>query len=251
MFRKLLNSVLIDIRNGEIEGYLALIFACIAFIIGIFDSDQALTLAIEVIAAVLALLSLSIVRNRRTAQDLNKTLQHLQKSISSSGHLQFRGYLEDEIRHLVKNAKKELSILIPVGNSLRGIYSELKMSLERDCSIRIVMSDTKVSDLIVLRSPSIPSIEDAESNLNYINSYLNSLAVNDNRIICKKIPYVPSISIYLADSDENFGKIVIFITPFGASSFEAPSLVFNKSEDPELFAYFKSQFENYWGASQE
>lgn len=244
-----------DLKQGRnIDVYLALGLGIAASLVGVLGGS------IEVIVAItsgtLALIAFSMVTNREQTSGVKESLLRLEEAVASIDRI-VADRSDQEISEVINGANKELCFLVRMGNSLRSHNSEIEAALKRGCNVRLITCDEDDTTLHLLayRGYSLDNIDalrgEMKQSMARLTTLSKRLAENPSwgKLTLHRIPYMPSIIIYIADADDMNAKVYAPLVTFRSSSIDAPGIKITRAQDQKLFEFLKNEFENYWKAA--
>ncbi len=261
--KEFLERVWQDIKQRKnLELYLvltAIIIVFVADIVGI-NTTNAVT---EIILAVLAILLYGLVESRHSAEDSDKKLANIEKSILKIGQLLSQNKLNEKFekhstitgnRQRLKNAKTLDWMSISLHKTLTIYEHELTECLKNGGQIRLLLIDPNspiphaLAELGHSLGSSEKIVNNVRSALEIIQSWRNRMPECnlEVRVLSSQPPY--RLSMLDRGLSIAYARIRLFVIP---KSSDIPVVTVSAKDDKEWFEFFADQFEKYWGIGQQ
>jgi hypothetical protein len=193
-------------------------------------------------------------------------LQKFTKKISET-HPSFRGKetLEQERNEILRRAKKDIWMLLRIGDSFDGYPTEIEHVIIQGGNVRIILldyEDTVVNPLssLAARSPDADSqdvkrlkarIVASEDYFRGIEKQAYSKSKRPGKLDIRYSSFMNSIILYLRDPLTDDGEGIVELSPYREWWFTGPSIKLSKSMDYALFEYFRKEFVRYWEKARD
>lgn len=254
---KFVKIILKDLKKGEnVDGYLALILGLICSFIAIFDVS--FKYVFTAISTVLTLLALGILIDRKNVQKVSKLLENIELKNSEALAQRNKEFFYAYIFETINNAKQEICLLVRSGGTLKSISQELEEAINRGCQVRIILCARNQATIDTMafrghmttdRDEIISEIEATIRKLKNLKEKIKKSKLNLLKV--REIKYLPPVGLSISDPDLIDGKLFALLVSFRSHSRSGPSILLDNRNSPDLFNYFKNQFNNYWDAADE
>lgn len=249
---KFIKDIFRDIHQRQnLDIYLAILIAIVVSVLGVAQiADQ--NIVSSAVLATLALVSLSLLANRRENDEIQKNLLRLTGTGQLADKFFRKEYDTSKVLHLVRNSQKVyflgsgFTTLIPL---IREELSnnppselELKFLLMKPSgnatSIAAFRGDRSVEEINVLLEKSLSDIEQLAKKM------------TSGKVEYRVIDYLPPYNIEAFDPQHPSGHMFVRLAAFRTSTFIRPLFELTAKDDNAWFNFFLEQFETLWKESE-
>jgi len=246
---QIIRNVWFEVRNGQnADIYITLAISVTVVILGLIGSTNQ-NLISAAILAVLTGISFSILQNRRQNNQLQETLQRLNRNRSKLDDIFSRSYKVDNVKDDIRQAKHAFFWGITLAGPIRSIYHELAYALEHGLRVRVLL--IKPSHESIKRASLRSSYRDSRNVEHDLIATLTTLvklqddAPTSARIEVKVIDYLPPWTFIQVDS-----SISVALLPFMTRFDKRPSFLISKHEESHWYEFFLDQAESAWNIAE-
>jgi hypothetical protein len=244
---------------NNLDTALAILFSIVAAVFGIFGIFQYALL--PAIAGTLALLAISVIRDRKArdalviqVKKLDGTLHSIQERPGAELFFFDRSVLRP-LHETIANAH-EIYIM---GPTLINVFSQWgkyfyfeKLNKHR-ASIKILLIDPNCLAIDVaakcLNEPSEHVRQDIERSLSYIEQMLKD-GVHGGSIEARVMQAYPNFGMVLIDPDDPDGCIFVEFIGYHSLLEDRPHIELTRKYDPKWYEYFSKHLYELWGDSE-
>jgi hypothetical protein len=247
---------------ANFDALIAIAVSLIAVSVGIFGRQELLLLG--GISATLAVLSYSIIRDRRNRKVLENQLTVLQRNLPDRpSALSFFRKTPDLAPYIQQANQIDLGG-VTLTNTLNRHFALLRERLDAGGTIRLLVIDPN-SHAIEMSAQRSASPKDTEyyrrrsesalSDITYLIKYNNDRKqikgrnIKSGNIAVRLLSYAPSYGICSFDKKRNHGRVFVEIYPHKFGFKVPPTFELNLENDGEWYTYFVDQFEQMWDAA--
>lgn len=241
---------------------IALGVSAIAGYFGVRNNNSLLLLG--AISATLAVLSGSIIRDRKDRKALSVQVSELRKSLPDrpSATAFFRPMQDFEVR--LKNATKIDLCGVSLTSTISTHFATLRSRIEAGAELRILVIDSKSSAIEMTSERSTNPkdtmyyrrrLDSTFSELTYLNRFARDMKQKGKKgsktgsLSVKLLSYAPSFSIVSLDSRDKEGRVQVEIFPHKFGFKARPVFTLSLDNDGEWYTYFLEQFEQMWNTA--
>jgi hypothetical protein len=252
---RVIRTVIKDIRvRQNLDVYLTMAIAAVVAILNIVGTAQQSVVS-SAILATLALVSVSLLANRREADELETHLSKLGNQLRyASLSSAFTEWNENAFVSELQSAKEISGAYVTNLSLLNAHAEEFKAFLARGGAMRVVFVKprTAAARMACQRGYGADALEDHLRyrlilSLDKLKEIRQS-ATNPDSVQARFVDFLPATVITLVTRVHPEGDSTAFvtITGFGVNTKSRPSYVLRKETDGKWFDYFKASFENMW-----
>ncbi len=233
------------VRRHGLDVYLTLALGLAAFFVSVFGGSIEHT--VSILSGVIALLAFNILRDRDQLYDVPNQLAELMQP-ESVGFVDFN----HEVGVLIGSAQEELWIMsTTLKRVLNNFAVPLEEALARGCNVRVIFcaDDDTTLDLLTLRTPDDETRPMIENELMLAAQQLQHLRKRYNgrcHLEVRRIAYVPTTGMYVADPLSTNGRVLAFLMGFRTLTMKSPCVRADKCANLRLYDFFREQYEYYW-----
>lgn len=246
--------ILEDVRKGKnLDVYLTIsISACIAAL-GIFSVVNQEVVASATLAT-LAIVAVSLLKNRNEEENIKNVLEKLQDDYISASSF-FRVYTIPQSKNLLPTAQSAFFWGVNFRRTITVWDSEIERSLVNGAKLRFLLSKPNSSALEMAAFTRRPrSTRDRENktlqnSITRLAEISNSIGKIDS-IEVRVIDHLPPWVIITIDPNSGKGTMSIVLFSFRNSTEERPTLKLLAEKDKHWFDFFVDQFEQVWGDAE-
>lgn len=239
---KILQQIWHDIRQGEnIDLYLTVLIAVALAILNLFGITDYLIGPITL--AVLALLSISSLVNRRRLEDILERLGPPENKL-------VQNKLPPNLEDTIKDCRELWIIGIYLGRTLATYYPILKEKLQNGDSIKVLITDPNGISypLVSKRSTAPVTPEEVQHHIRLSLSTLCALReISSSNMEVRIIDYMLPFGVFATDLGKRDGIIIVEYYPFKMET-DSPVLVVD-SLNKHWFDFYRRQIKVLWDAS--
>lgn len=237
-------------RNFDV--YLTMAMSVAVAILGICEVVEAPTVSSAVLGT-LALVSFSLLRNRRTDETIQETLSGLDELLLPNRGLLAYKFDAAEYIEAFSRAEKVLifgagyTVLVPI---MRDHFGE---GLPSGLTMRVLLMDPTGAANEIAAFRANRTVEDLESLYQRNLSLLAELAerTDEDRLEYRVIDYLPPYNLLAIDPHRPNGTLYVRLAAWRASTVQRPVIVLSRDQDTKWFEYFVSQFESMWSEASQ
>ena len=250
---KIIRYIWNDIRKGQnLDVYITALLSVIVAILGTFGIAN-LSVISSAVLATLALLSISVLTNRKENEELQKNIDGLNSSRVTDQLPFTREYDRLELRNRVKIARKMFfwgfswTTTIPtLGESiLEGINNGL------DLRFLLVEPSTASAKMAVFGGS---LTDESDFDLSLKTSLLRLIRLQQStsaeKLEVRTADFFPPYRIIAIDPHLPTGYMIIRLTSLRDYRTKAPVIEIKKTDNQEWFDFFVQQFEYIWAKSK-
>jgi hypothetical protein len=249
---------------ANFDALIAIVVSLIAVIVSIFGSDGNQLVLLGGISATLAVLSYSIIRDRRNRKVLENQLTVLQRNLPDRPSAISFFRKTPDLAPFIQQANQIDLCGVTLTNTLNRQFAILRERLDAGGTIRLLVIDpaSHAIEMSAQRSTSPKDmeyyqrrLESALSDITYLIKYNNDRKQTKGRnlksgnISVRLLSYAPSYGICSFDKKKNYGRVFVEIYPHKYGFKVPPTFELNLENDGEWYAYFVDQFEQMWDAA--
>ncbi|MBI5294222.1 MAG: hypothetical protein HY869_02015 [Chloroflexi bacterium] len=248
---KFLKGILQDIRQKQnLDIYLAIIIAIVVSILGAAQiADQ--TVVSSTVLATLALVSLSLLANRRENDEIQNNLSKL----TGTGQLADKFFRKEhdtsKVLQLIRNSRKvyflgsSFTALIPL------IREELSNNPPNELELKFLLMKPSGHAASIAAFRGDRSIDEVNSSIVKSLSDIEQLAKKmiNGKVECRVIDYLTPYNIEAFDPQLPSGRMFVRLAAFRTSTFIRPLFDLTSKNDSAWFKFFLEQFETLWEES--
>lgn len=243
---------------------IAIAVSLIAAIVGIFGSGGNQLLLLGGISATLAVLSYSIIRDRRNRKQLENQLTILQRNLPDRPSALSFFRKTPDLAPFIQQANQLDLCGVTLTNTLNRQFAILRERLDAGGTIRLLIIDP-TSNAIEMSAQRSASPKDTEyyrrraesalSDITYLIKYNNDRKqlkgrnLKSGNVSVRLLAYAPSYGICSFDKKKNHGRVFVEIYPHKFGFKVPPTFELNLENDGEWYTYFVDQFEQMWDAA--
>ena len=245
----LIRHILKDFQKRQnLDIYITIIIAIVVSVLGIFQVTD-LSVIISAVLATLALVSISLLVNRRENDEIQKAISKIEtKGVLAENFLT----REDELQLPEKDFTSANTIFlsgISLTRTIRKYEHILDQRLATGASIRIIIVDPTLDSIveeIALRSDG--TVGSWRSRLQAAQQAIHSIPKirgNKGKLEIGYLPYTPSFGIVLIDPYEPHGFCFVELYHH-EKHVPSPAFKLRASDDPKWYEFFREQYEILW-----
>jgi hypothetical protein len=254
---KMFHLFLRDLRKREnLEIYATVSIALIVSVLGILGIVK-IEIVSSAVLATLALVSFSLLTNRRIYEEILLLLQRKLKGENSPLLWQSHSREVFELKKLVDEAKSIDLLGYTQLGMLRDFKSSLIRALTNGARIRILIINPEGSAAKLMRHalPDASKIDlSTQLALNYIAEIRETLGMTKGQLKgsfeIKLIDWIPSCNMIIVNDHYETGIMSVRLNTISLNPKlpfqEKLYLILTRSENDQEFTYFLSQFEDLW-----
>jgi hypothetical protein len=236
----------------------------VAAYFGLFGGDENQSLLLGAISATLAVLSYSLIRDRRNRKVLENQLTALQRNLPDRPSALSFFRKTPDLAPFLQRANQIDLCGVTLTNTLNRQFAILRERLDAGGTIRLLIIDP-ASHAIEMSAQRSASPKDTEyyrrrsesalSDITYLIKYNNDRKQTKGRnlksgnISVRLLSYAPSYGICSFDKKKNDGCVFVEIYPHKFGFKVPPTFELNLENDGEWYTYFVDQFEQMWDAA--
>ncbi|MDJ0509463.1 MAG: hypothetical protein QNJ64_09455 [Crocosphaera sp.] len=253
LFKNYLETMFRDIRNGEnIDLYFILLLVIVEWILRILQFYYPIVDKINepLTATILFFISISLLKNRNSAEDLTETIKNNTCNFSDDFDLiDIRDDYQFTVKQFIKNTKSSLKLVLRTAKIIEDLDTDFEEILKQDCNIYIIMcnrnNEKLIEDIALYNDKTETQIkanfDSAEEEIKRLEQQYGNLI---HRII---VDFHPPELLYISDNhDYSNGKTLVLPFSYKSSVRKAPSILFKNSDNPQLFEYYSELFDRMW-----
>lgn len=260
---RILRHIADDLKQGEnLDVYLSIPLTIVIAILGILN-----VVSFEIVGAgilaTLALLSASLLSNRKTSSEakisiekLNSAVRDLERTIQKDSTISdvfTKSY--PDMSQEIRSAKNVSVLSLALSSTISRYFTEFSQVVKNGGSLKFIVCDTspKILELLTLRSQSIRTADDYlythQSNLARVKS-LRQLISTSECVQARALPYLPSVGMVAIEYPNKRSRIYVQLIAFKNKFETTPGFIVDQVDDPYWYDFFFSQFNEYWTISQ-
>jgi hypothetical protein len=243
---RIIRTIWRDLRHGEnVDLYPVVIISLSATVLSQLGiASQQLTLSL--LLALVGLLAIAMLVNRRQNERIAATLANLGDSAVLSHRFLRREDNLEEIAHRIRTAREVWLWGTTLSAHIPALEEEIRSNLERGLALRVLLVRPQSSavSMAAFRAGRVAHSDldsDLQRNLNRLRS-MSSAGRLEHRVIDYLGPYV----LYIFDPFSDSGYAIIRLANFRSSNFDRPTFELYADRDLLWFAYFRREFEAVW-----
>lgn len=248
LFQKLWKNIK---RNFDI--YLTIVIAIVVAILGIFGIVNSTVISSAVLAT-LALVSSSLLVNRRENDDLRSELTNLTPKYSIIGRLFNPEYDIADVIQQIRNSRVIYLWGTALTTHIPLLRDEIKQGLQKGLEIKFLLIKPHSSAVRMAVFRANNADEDELNNAlerNLAILYSLKKEVPDGKLEYKVVDYLAPYAMQCFDPHLSQGIIRIILSTFKLKSILfRPSFKINRTDDEKWFIYFVEQFELIWDTAE-
>ncbi len=238
-------------RNFDI--YLTIIVAIIVGILGIFGVVEN-TVVSSAVLATLALVSSSLLVNRRESDDLRSELSNLAPKYSIISRLFNPEYDIADVIQQIRNSRVIYLWGTALTTHIPLLRDEIKQGLQKGLEIKflLIKPHSSAVRMAVFRANNFGESQlnaALERNLAILHDL--QMEVPNGKLEYKVVDYLAPYAMQCFDPHLAQGAVRIILSTFQLKNILfRPSFKINRTDDEKWFMYFVEQFELIWGEAE-
>jgi len=231
-----------DIRTGKnLDIYIAIVIALIVAILGVVGTAS-LTLIISAVLATLALVSNSLLVNRRENEEIRNALLVLNSTEGMSSRFLKHEYDRFGLRQKLQGAHTAF---------LWGPYLTTHILILRDVIEKCLLEGLQIRFIIM--EPCETNIENENDDLKKNLERLKALRNNQGsgKLEIRVLNWRPPHTIIAIDPHLSSGCMFVRLQCFRVSNETRPTFELTRKYDGDWFAFYVEQFELAWKEAHE
>lgn len=210
-------------------------------------TDQAIISA--AILAVLALVSINLLSNRRENEAIQNALLHISSSTSLSDKFFKQEYSRSELQTRTKSSQSALFWGINFTRTIPLLVDDFEQGLQNNLKLRFLMikprSQASQAASFRNRTQNVTEInETIERNIRIIAGL--ATRSSSGEIEVRVIDYLPPYTIIAFDPERPNGVMFIRLTTFRVPNERRPTIQLRRTDDEFWYKFFLEQFEMVW-----
>ncbi|MBP2047953.1 hypothetical protein J2Z21_000877 [Streptomyces griseochromogenes] len=200
------------------------------------------------ILAILALVTISLLRLRSQGEKINQSLAEI-KARPSADRFFSEVDDRDEIREMISSSREVWLHGWTLGLHLVSYADEIRRAVTKGLHIKILVIEPHSTAMSIAASEAENRSADElssnlEANLRRLAAPITGTVAG--RLEIKTLSYVPHNTVIASDPSTKQGKIVMRIATFHADHWQRPTFTVTRQNDPGWYDFFKTQFERKW-----
>ena len=248
-----LKQLLNDIKTGtNIDVYLTIIICAVLIFLDILGVTSASWISSGILA-VLLLIALGTLSNRRTDERLKETVEEL-KTYTRRDF--FSEWDETSFRECLPFARSISLIAVSNYQFINSNIDGLRDFISRGGKLRCILIEPEGTAVKMAADREFgaskqPSYISTQIHLTLeLFRELASAAPNTSSVQVKLVDHLPFMVATIVDRELQNGIMFVTLFGFGYPSPPRPSFVLRKDRDSQWFAFFQNSYENIWQWSE-
>lgn len=249
---KFIKGILQDIRQRQnLDIYLAILIAIAVSVLGAAQiADQ--NIVSSAVLATLALVSLSLLANRRENDEIQKNLLKLTGNSQLADKFFRKEYDTSKVLQLVRNSRKVYFLGSGFTSLIPLIREELSDNPPSETELKFLLMKPSGNAASIAAFRGDRSAEEINVLLNKSLSDIEQLAkrMTNGKVEYRVIDYLPPYNIEVFDPQLPSGRMLVRLAAFRTSTFIRPLFELTAKDDNAWFNFFLEQFETLWKESE-
>lgn len=251
---RLLRAIIKDFQEKQnLDIYITVLLAIVVSILGIVQvANQAVVLS--AVLATLALVSFSLLANRKEYEDLRALLSKVDSTKNLASKFFQKDFSTFSLKERVRTAQKIYFWSFSYRATVPLLKNSIEEALRNGLVARFLFIDPNSNAIdmgaFFSRSRDTASLKNTiESNIKMLSKLGNK--VKAGRLEIRSLNCIPPYMFIAIDPHLPTGSIFIQPTSFRVPREYAPAFELQRADDQEWFSYFLSQFESIWDESTQ
>lgn len=251
--KKFFNTIWSDIKQRQnIELYVTLIAIITVFIADVVGIES-VSVLFEITLAALAILIYDSLANRHRSELIESKLDNLTSETAVSDI--FQEWNNELFKTKVKTAREVNLLAVTNFSFIDQNIGELEEFVKRGGKLKCVLVKTKSNAMEMIVRQNVG----ADKNLDYMQiasklsferlAKLLAIATDPQNVQAKEIDHIPFAVITMIDPNEESGIMLVTLMGFHQPFRSRPSFVLYRRQDNHWFNFYKTSYENLWGAA--
>jgi hypothetical protein len=246
---RVLRHIWRDLRHGEnVDLYPVIVISLVATVLSQLGLASQ-KLIVSLLLALVGLLAIAMLVNRRQNEQLTTMLSKLEDSTVLSQRFLRKEDRVDEVARRIRMAREVWLWGTTLSAHIPALEEVIRSNLEGGLVLRVLLVQPHSSAVSMAafragRKTDSDLDSDLQRNLNRLSS-MSSAGRLEYRVIDYLGPYV----LYIFDPSTDGGHAIVRLANFRGSTFDRPMFELNADSDSVWFAYFRREFEAVWEAA--
>ena len=249
---RVLRKALQDIRSGRnLDIYITIVIAIVTACLGVFGTVNQLIISSAVLAT-LALVSGSLLLNRREDEEIREALSRIEVASQISEKFFKREWNRTVLMKALPLAHDAFFWGMTLSRTVNDLDFAIEEGLRADLKVRILVMkfDSSSTRMAAFRNTRRQTKEQVDRLLYDTLSRLASIVCKsslEERLEVRWVDYLPPYTVIAINPYFPNGRVFVRLTSFRVPNETRPTFELTRAGDKVWFDFFVKQFESVWG----